>query len=283
MLRARGMTAAEAELDRVLIEEARAYLLEKLGQIQSINKDEAINILSKQITPDTSIPEFNIERLFRGLVGSAGNRNMMPKVVFRSTAAEWPDGYKEVFCDFKPKEFLDRYSSGDALFEEIQEKLRPNIQRALTKRSLWPLFCRSAISAAKFVVQFDTADDFRDWANRFRGDERSLIGLPLVIAAEVVGVQFALACDFLKELGYTEFGKSDVHVKDILTGCALCDSKEDIQIFKAIQRIAKNANCSNYEADKLVWLIGSRDFYKFGLTVDTSKTEFIDRFREQYH
>jgi thermostable 8-oxoguanine DNA glycosylase len=84
----------------------------------------------------------------------------------------------------------------------------------------------------------------------------------MILSKEVYGLGFALSCDFLKELGYINFGKPDVHIHKILKGLGLVDKKaDDYEVLKAIDRIARNVGVSSYNVDKLLWLIGSGYFY----------------------
>jgi len=82
------------------------------------------------------------------------------------------------------------------------------------------------------------------------------------IDAEIFGVGFPLACDFLKELGYSNFGKPDVHIMKIFKSIGLADKNAGhYQMLKAITRIADHTGESAYAVDKLFWLIGSGYFY----------------------
>jgi hypothetical protein len=86
--------------------------------------------------------------------------------------------------------------------------------------------------------------------------------LPLLLAQEIEGFGFALACDFLNGLGYENFSKPDVHVKDIFGGLGLCaEGAGDYEVFRAVGRLARNAGVTPYNADKLFWLVGSGYFY----------------------
>ncbi len=83
----------------------------------------------------------------------------------------------------------------------------------------------------------------------------------MLLSHEIEGFGFALSCDFLKEMGYVNFPKPDVHLRDIFTALKLCDDKDDdYKLFKAIIRLSSNAKVSPYNADKVFWLIGSGDF-----------------------
>jgi hypothetical protein len=84
----------------------------------------------------------------------------------------------------------------------------------------------------------------------------------MLLSNEIEGFGFALSCDFLKELGYINFPKPDVHLRDIFTALKLCPAKcDDYKLFKAIVRVANHANVSAYNTDKVFWLIGSGYFY----------------------
>lgn len=57
----------------------------------------------------------------------------------------------------------------------------------------------------------------------------------LLLEQQIVGIGFALACDFLKELEYVNFAKPDVQLRDIFKGLELCPPKSsDYELFKAI-------------------------------------------------
>ena len=59
-------------------------------------------------------------------------------------------------------------------------------------------------------------------------------------------------------LGYENFSKPDVHIKDIFQGLGLCPwGSSDYEVFKAVARVARNAGVTPYSVDRLFWLIGS--------------------------
>ncbi len=103
----------------------------------------------------------------------------------------------------------------------------------------------------------------------------------MLLSAEVDGFGFALACDFLKELGYFNFGKPDVQIKDIFKGLGLVDqAANDYQVFKAISRVAKSNSVTAYHVDKLFWLVGSGFLYNdktigVGGRIGTDRSDFI--------
>lgn len=150
------------------------------------------------------------------------------------------------------------------MLDEIERQLNPTGKIRRTNRSIWPQFCRGILSSARFLAQFTSAGEFHNWIQLFDKDERTRAALPLLIDAEIEGLGFALACDFLKEIGYTNYAKPDVHLRDIFVGLDLCPSNvSDYQLFKAICRVASSVGneVNPYYVDKIFWLIGSGNFY----------------------
>lgn len=199
--------------------------------------------------------------IFQRLLKSAQNANMKAGVIGRSIG-----GVRElalVLDNFDPGSVLRKYGdSWEAVLAEIVKELKPRGQIRKTPRSIWPQYCRSILSAAVFIEQFQTEKNFYEWVELFDRDEKTRPALPLLLSREIDGFGFALSCDFLKEIGFKNFPKPDVHLRDIFTALSLVkDGKSDFRLFKAIVRVAANADASPFSVDKAFWLIGSGYFY----------------------
>jgi len=150
----------------------------------------------------------------------------------------------------------------EQVLNDIEKHLNPIGKIRRTPRSIWPQYCTTILYAAQFMTQFEKPDDFYNWVDFFDSDSRARAALPMLLGNEIKGLGFALACDFIKGLGYVNFAKPDVHLRDIFIGLNLCPPKANYyQVFKAVIRLAKNAGVTPYKADKLFWLIGSGYFY----------------------
>jgi len=200
-----------------------------------------------------------IPAVYYRLLKSAQNTGMRAGVVGRSIGGF--DALAPVLFNFRPQRVLTEYPDWEAVLDSIETDLRPRGKIRRTPRSIWPMFCRTILSAAGFLMQFSSAQDFHDWAQLFDRDDRARAALPMLLRNEIYGLGFATACDFLKETGYVNFGKPDVHLKDILLELGLCDSRGDYHVLKAISRVARNVNATPYAVDKLFWLVGSGYFY----------------------
>ena len=94
------------------------------------------------------------------------------------------------------------------------------------------------------------------------------------IAKDVYSIQFALACDFLKECGCTWLSKPDIHILKICGTIFNENYKKDTikdleRCVNNMHEIVKNINkrdATDYKLDKMFWLISSMKFY-----LDTEK------------
>lgn len=209
-------------------------------------------------------PEKNnllLSDLYLRLLISAQNANMKAGVIGGSIGGV--ESLKSVLFDFNPVKVLDKYSNNsELLLDDIVKILNPTGKVRRTVRSIWPKYCETIISAAEFFIQFKNSDEFLEWSDHFYNDKRSLAALPMVLEAEIYGIGFPLACDFLKELGYINYGKPDVHIFDIFEMTGLIEiGSSNYQVLKAITRIAESTNLTAYNVDKVFWLIGSGYFY----------------------
>ena len=199
--------------------------------------------------------------IYERLLGSAQNANMKAGVIGGSIGGV--QKLCPVLSNFDPDQVARNYGSDSGrLLKDIVIGLKPKGKIRTEPRSIWPQYCRTVLSAAEFLSRFESANDFYSWVDFFDGDSRARPGLPLIISEEVKGFGFALACDFLKELGYANFGKPDVHIRDIFIAAGLCSADVgDYELLKVICRVAESANESPYTVDKVFWLIGSGYFY----------------------
>ncbi len=248
--------AQQLELDRIAYALAKDFLL-KSG-IEGVTPE----LVEKYLHLDKATQPRTLAGLYERVLQSAQNANMKAGVIGGSIGGV--GNLRPVLCDFDPVLVLEKYPSGwEEVLDDIVAQLKPRGSVRRTPRSIWPGYCRTILSAAKFWSQFSSADDFYRWADFFDADERARPALPMLLAQEIEGFGFALACDFLKELGYENFSKPDVHVKDIFWAIGLSPwGTSDYEVFKAVTRVARNAGATPYNVDKLFWLIGSGYFYR---------------------
>lgn len=249
-------SAQQIETDRLAYALAREYLLAL--DVPGLTRD----VIEAYRSPDNESRPETLAQIYLHFLVTAQNANMKPGVI--GGAIGGAEKLGAVLCDFEPLAVVEKYGADtDRLLDDIVDQLLQNREIRRTTRSLWPQYCRAALSGAQFLAQFSSAEAFYEWVDSFDRQDERCAALPLLLSKEVHGLGFALACDFLKELGYTNFAKPDVHLRDIFLALSLCDpTADDYGVFKAIVRVARHCATTSYEVDKMFWLIGSGYFYR---------------------
>ena len=233
-------------------------------------------VLGRYLKPDPNRPK-NLSGIYKALLLSAQNSNMKSGVIGKAIGGF--DSLGRVLDGFSPSKVTARYGDDwKRLLKDVEKRLQPAGKIRKTRRSIWPNFCKCILSSASFMVQFSDAKDFYGWVSFFNRDTRSRMSLPLLMSAEIHGVGFALACDFLKELGYFGYPKPDVHLRKIFEGLGFCPKgSNDLRLCRAIVSLAKDVGVTPYEADKVFWLVGSGRFYLDEKTVGKKGKVKINR------
>ena len=215
-------------------------------------------VLQRYLSIPLSDTPSTMAEVFLRLLLSLRNKGMMATVI----PAEFVHSLGRVLNSFDPVTATQCFTSADDLLDTIVEKLSPAGQIRRGPGCLWPLFARGTLSGARFLGQFKSGPDFLAWVKTFDDDSRKRAALPLLLSKEIDGFGFALGCDFLKELGFLNFAKPDVHVKAITKGLKLSiETANDYAVFKDVVRIAAHCDKTPYDVDKLFWLVGSGRFY----------------------
>jgi len=265
----------QRDLDERVYALARSYLLSQEGISQEL--------LDRYVRPSPDGHKLlTLAAIYERLLRSAQSAQSMPNVIGGSIGGIERLG--TVLFDFDPAPVARRYPRSEEgcqrLFNDIREQLAPRGKLNYNPRSLWRRFCGTVTSGAAFLAEFPGAQAFYEWVEPFDQYEDRRIELATIIASQIDGIGFALACDFLKEVGFTNFSKPDVHIKEIFSQLGLSATKNDIEVFKAVGRIARNVGVTPHEVDQLFWLVGSGDLNFAGRRLANSRAEFVAFARE---
>ncbi len=261
------------EYDKKIYHLAHEFLLD----FSEINE----NIINKQLEEvDNKITE-SLDDVFFRFMESLQNANMKANVIGKSIKGI--ENLKKVIPTLKS---MDSFKDENALLEKIFEELKPKsnknvIEHQKDNKSIWKRYVKSLFETREFMRQFSNIQDFKQWVEFFNDDDRARPALPMILSNEIYGLGFALSCDFLKEIGYLNFGKPDVHIKYIFYELGLSKSKNDYNVLKDIVRIAKNVGSKPYHVDKLFWLVGSGKFYLSDIEIGRQREKFVEYVRNR--
>jgi len=168
------------------------------------------------------------------------------------------------------------------LFQRIKDGHSPPGPMDMSnEQGYWAVFCKGALSGAAFLARFGTFEAIDAFVMGFQHHDLAIPALPMVLEREIYGMGFPLACDFLKEAAgcYTNYGKPDVHVKDILCGLELVACRDNYEVFKILLRMARANNELPAIVDKVLYLIGSGNIGKPDIKIGRQKKVFIEEMK----
>lgn len=222
--------------------------------------------------------------VYLALLESAQNAQRKSNVIGKSLGEDGVKRLGSVLGDFDPYFVKAKYQSWEQIYEIIERQIKPTSQMNKASGSIWSGYCRTIIDGAEFLSRFSSAEDFYRFVDPFAKcpDERVNLALPLFIDnTKLMGFGFALSCEFFRQLNYSQYAKPDVHVQKILKGLGCCSDKaSDYEVSLALNRIARKARVTPYDADKALWLIGSGFFYKHKASI--GKNGRLPRMRAEF-
>lgn len=211
------------------------------------------------------------------LFSSLQNYQSMPNVIGFGSKKEL---FKKILFDFDSNKIINNYNSYIDLLKVFEKEFKLNASGFERVNNSWVKYSKAVLSASKFMSQFKDAEDFDQFVNRFIYNESTAAALPMLLSKEIYGLGFALGCDFLKELGYDQYPKPDIHLIDVFSELGLSD-RDEYNCYKSIIKMSRLVNETPYKVDKIFWLICSGNYYLDGLTVDRKKKDFIEYIKKQ--
>lgn len=241
-------------INQQLYETAYEMLLSMLPQ--GLTEDD----LDKYLQGNRFNPK-DLKEVYKAFIRTAQNYQFMPNVIQfdnrENTIAEilHDFDYKYV-CTLNPDDLFDEFKSAFGISSEKS----------------WRLWSKAVVDSAKFICPFKSIDEF----NEFVTKSNDLKTVPLLISKKIRGIGFALACNALKDIGYIDYVKPDVHLIDICDALGIA-RRNQIEVFDAMQQIAKDNNITPYKLDKVLWLVCSGYFYEEQIRVKGRKEELINK------
>ena len=249
---------------KFVFESAKKFLNDIISKYPSLDD----SVLEKHLEHESKFE--NISDAHRRLMESLSNRNMMASVI---GFYQKEKVMRKILFGYNPTEILSAYKNADELLEKF--KTRFNLQNVQSKRSLWRKFSEGIISGSAFMASFKDKNDFDSFIRTFARNKYTKAALPMLLSKEVRGFGFALACDFLKELGYRDYPKPDVHLIKIFYSLGLSPSVEPYEVYKSIVEMSEAVGEDAYTVDKIFWLISSGRFYLVNVDTGRNRDKFI--------
>jgi hypothetical protein len=249
---------------KFVFESAKKFLNEIIFKYPEL--DEVV--LKKHLKQESKFD--NIFDANKRLIESLSNRNMMASVIgFNKKEKEMG----QILFDYNPDKILSAYQNEDELLKIFKKEF--SLRNIDGKRSLWRKFAEGIISGSRFMSSFKNKEEFDIFIKSFSLNKYTKASLPMLLSKEVRGFGFALSCDFIKELGYRDYPKPDVHLIKIFYDLGLSESDEPYEVYKSIIEMAEVVGEDAYTVDKIFWLISSGRFYLVNVDTGRNRDKFI--------
>lgn len=243
---------------------AKQFLNDVISQYSELNE----SVLERHLEHEARFD--NIIDANKRLIESLANRNMMASVInFKGKETQ----LRSILCDYDPQAIINKYTSPEELFDIFKKNFE--IRNVQSKRNLWRKFSEGIISGSKFMASFKDKEEFDNFINNFALNKYTKAALPMLLSKEIKGFGLALACDFIKELGYRDYPKPDVHLIKIFSDLGLATSTEPYEVYKSIIEMSEVVGEDAYTVDKIFWLISSGRFYLVDVNTGRKRDEFI--------
>ena len=246
---------------KALYQCAYNFLASKIGK----------NALEKKLNHYRYHKADNMDDLFWYLLNSLTN-----KVGMQATIGDI-DVLGNYLFNFDPCQTHVHYQDNwKKLFKRIQvDYTPPGPMNEKNKNSYWVIFTKGILSGAEFLSQFESYEAFDDFVNSFAFNDISIGALPILLDQEVYGMGFAIGCDWLKEIGYSNYCKPDTHTIDILFESGVAPNQDNYTVFQAMVRMGRINNEPPSVIDRLLWLIGSGKYVEENEKITRQKAAFI--------
>lgn len=243
---------------------AKQFLSDIITKYPELNQ----SILEKHLKHEARFD--NIIDANKRLIESLSNRNMMASVInFKGKETQ----LRSILCDYDPQAIINKYPNANLLLDVFKKNFE--IKNVQSKANLWRKFSEGIISGSKFMASFKDKEEFDNFIKTFVLNKYTKAALPMLLSKEIKGFGLALACDFIKELGYRDYPKPDVHLIKIFRDLGLAPSAEPYEIYKAIIEMSETVGEDAYTVDKIFWLISSGRFYLVNINTGRKRDEFI--------
>lgn len=249
---------------KIVFNAANDYLNELISQYPEINS----KAIKKHLASEEKFE--NMKDAHCRMIKSLSNRNMMSKVI---GFEKKENVMRCILFDYDPHDILASYDNPEALLGRFSKEFELNAYHG--KKSLWRIFANGIISSSKFMSSFKGKEDFNKFIESFSLNKYTKAALPMLLSREIEGFGFALACDFLKEIGYRDYPKPDVHLIKIFYDLGLSDSQNQYDVYKSIIEMSELVGEDAYTVDKIFWLISSGRFYLLNIEIGRHREEFI--------
>ncbi len=189
----------------------------------------------------------------------------------------------DVLCGFGLNAMRTKYGDDvNKLWNDFCTQVVPDSEQS--PRGAWYKFAENIITLMAYLSGFKDIDDLYAVFGNAK-DVNAKIKLINTVSAKVRWWGFAMASNWIKDMGMIGFCKPDQHVRAIIDGIYQT-GQEEKDVFTKVIEIAEECNISPFVLDRVLYLVGSGNFYGQGhehikKSYNGNEQDFINSFKAQ--
>lgn len=150
-------------------EMARSYLL----SFDDVDND----IVDKHLDHWKQNNPKSLKELLFAILDSVQNRQGMPNAIGKI------ESLRTCYCDFDPAKIIREYKNDwRKLFRRVKKECSPPGRMQIDNpKNYWVIFCKSTLSASKFLSSFSNFKKFNTFVETFYLNEYTRVALPLFL------------------------------------------------------------------------------------------------------
>lgn len=166
-----------------------------------------------------------------------------------------------ILCNFKLNTVRAKYGNDvEELWKDLCSQCVPDSEQS--PKGAWYKFARNIITLGAYLSEFSDIDELYQEFEKAESPEEK-IKLVNKVSAQVSQWGFAMASNWIKDMGMTGYCKPDQHIRAIIDG--IYQTGDNMKtVFKKVIEVANQCNVSPFKLDRVLFLVGSGDFYGQG-------------------
>lgn len=247
-----------------IYELSKAYLIGQTMRLFGCDRESAIEIIDQYITTP-NVVDMSFENILEELASTLQTGQRLPNVINFLARKEQ---LRTIFKDYNAHELAS--ADANELFNECVETFGECVNNG--ERS-WRIYIGGMIDGAGILDRFNTVNEFVTAINDFQTNhgltfEQYQDVMPTALRAstginnwKIYGMKNPLACNFLKEIGFTDYVKPDTHLKAVFDAVSLPYADDD-DCLRIGRELAARYHVTPYALDRVIWLCCSGHYYR---------------------
>ncbi len=247
-----------------IYELSKEYLVKQTKDLFNCDEERAIEIVN-QYSTTPNVTALSFQSIMEELASTLQTGQSLPNVInYLSRKNE----LRRIFKNYNVRQLS--LADEDKLFEECVRSFGNCVNNGARS---WKIYIGGIVDGASILSRYNNVQEFVDAINGFEQShgltfEQYQDVMPTRMRAstgrnnwKIYGMKNAIACNFLKEIGFTNYVKPDTHLKAAFDAVELSYSSDD-DCLRLGRKLAESYGVTPYALDRIIWLCCSGHYYR---------------------